>query len=59
MELVRVYSHNHNLLLAMKFDGNDSDEFRNALNQWQDVESLEDFFETHQSDLFFQPKLDY
>lgn len=51
MELVRVYSHNHNILLAMKFDGNDSDEFRNAFNQWQDVEYLEDFFETHQSDL--------
>jgi hypothetical protein len=51
MELVSVYSHNHNLLLAIKFDGNDSDEFRKAFNQWQDVEYLEDFFETHLSDL--------
>ena len=35
----------------MQFDDNQSDEFRKAFNQWQDVEYLEQFFEVNKTDL--------
>jgi hypothetical protein len=51
MELVRIFSLDNNVLLSIKFDEHDLDEFHKAFDQWQDVAYLEDFFETHQSDL--------
>ena len=51
MELVRIFSLDNNILLSIRFDENDLDEFQKAFDQWQDVAYLEDFFETHQLDL--------
>jgi hypothetical protein len=51
MELVRIFSLDNNILLSIRFDENDLDEFQKAFDQWQDVAYLEDFFETNQLDL--------
>ena len=51
MKLVSIFAHNKNKLLSMQFDDNQSDEFRKAFNQWQDVEYLEQFFEVNKTDL--------
>lgn len=51
MKLVRIFAHDKNQLLSIQFDESGSDEFRKAFNQWQDVEYLEDFFETNKEDL--------
>lgn len=51
MKIVRIFAHEKNRLLSMQFDNNETDEFRKAFNQWQDVEYLEQFFEEHKADL--------
>ncbi len=51
MKLVRIFAHEKNTLLSIQFDNNDTDEFRKAFNQWQDIEYLEQFFEDNKNDL--------
>ena len=51
MKLVRIFAHERNTLLSIQFDNSDTDEFRKAFKQWQDVEYLEQFFEENKTDL--------
>jgi hypothetical protein len=51
MELVRIFEVQKNKLYAIKFNKKDTDEFRKAFKQWNDVEYLESFFEKNISDL--------
>ena len=38
-------------LLSVRFEGNDKDEFARLFEQWQDIDYLEDFFESNKDDL--------
>jgi hypothetical protein len=51
MKIICIFALHKNRLLSIQFEDSDTDEFRKAFNQWQDVEYLEDFFETHKKDL--------
>ena len=48
MEIVSIFGKN---LFAIKFTGETKDEFSRLFELWQDAEYLEEFFETHKSDL--------
>ena len=48
MEIVSIFGNN---LFAIKYAGETKDEFSRLFELWQDPEYLEDFFETHKSDL--------
>ena len=48
MEIVPIFGKN---LFAFKYTGEANDEFTRLFELWQDPEYLEDFFETHKSDL--------
>jgi len=51
MEIVNIFAIVKNSLLAVQFDGKESDEFSMLFNNWQDVEYLEQFFEDNKQDL--------
>ncbi len=51
MNIVRIFAHDKNRLLSIQFEDSDTDEFTKAFKQWQDVEYLEQFFETNKHDL--------
>lgn len=51
MKIVSIFAIVKNSLLAIQFDGKESDEFSKMFNQWQDVEYLEQFFEDNKQDL--------
>ena len=46
-----VYKIIENSLYAIKYKGNEHDEFSRLFNDWSDIEYLESFFEEHKSDL--------
>ncbi len=48
MEIVSIFGKN---LFAIKYVGEDKDEFSRLFELWQDAEYLEEFFETQKSDL--------
>lgn len=48
MEIVPIFGKN---LFAFRYAGEENDEFTRLFELWQDPEYLEDFFETHKSDL--------
>lgn len=48
MEIVSIFGEN---LFAIKYAGEDKDEFSRLFELWQDAEYLEEFFETQKSDL--------
>ena len=48
MEIVPIFGKN---LFAFKYTGEENDEFTKLFELWQDPEYLEEFFETHKSDL--------
>jgi hypothetical protein len=48
MEIVSIFDKN---LFAIKYAGEVKDEFSRLFELWQDAEYLEEFFETHKSDL--------
>jgi hypothetical protein len=51
MEIVNIFAIVKNSLLAVQFDGKESDEFSMLFKNWQDVEYLEQFFEDNKQDL--------
>lgn len=51
MKIICIFAFEKNRLLSIQFDESSADEFRKAFNNWQDIEYLEQFFETHKSDL--------
>jgi len=50
MEFVRIFE-GEDSLLTVKYDGQDEDEFARILNKWTDIEYLDNFFATNESDL--------
>jgi hypothetical protein len=48
MEIVSIFGKN---LFAIRYTGEDKDEFSRVFELWQDAEYLEEFFETQKSDL--------
>jgi hypothetical protein len=48
MEIVSIFGKN---LFAIKYTGEQDDEFRRLFSQWHDLEYLEEFFESHQKDI--------
>lgn len=48
MEIVSIFGKN---LFAIKYTGETKDKFSRLFELWQDAEYLEEFFETHKSDL--------
>ncbi len=48
MKIVRIFGEH---LFAIKYSGETKDEFSRLFELWQDPEYLEEFFETHKSDL--------
>ncbi|MBV7532157.1 hypothetical protein [Chitinophaga sp. sic0106] len=60
MQLIEVYKTDiDNQLLAIKYDGNDTDELTRIFDDWYDVEFLYKFLEANQQDLeeAFQRKI--
>ncbi|HEY6907602.1 MAG TPA: hypothetical protein VI230_09030 [Ignavibacteriaceae bacterium] len=51
MEIVRIFELEHQGLYAIKYENEDSDEFSRLFDLWQDIQYLEDFFETNKDDL--------
>jgi hypothetical protein len=51
MKIVDIFAVIENSLLAVQFEGQDSDEFALLFNKWQDIEYLEQFFEDNISEL--------
>ncbi|MBT6004406.1 MAG: hypothetical protein HN778_20760 [Prolixibacteraceae bacterium] len=48
MKLVSIFGEN---LFAIKYEGEEKDEFARLFELWQDAEYLEQFFDTHKADL--------
>ncbi|WP_321298941.1 hypothetical protein [Marinifilum fragile] len=48
MEIVPIFD---DILYAIKYDGEQSDEFERLFDLWRDPEYLEEFFEEHKSDI--------
>jgi hypothetical protein len=48
MEIIHIFGHN---LFAVKYEGEEKNEFSRLFEIWQDPEFLEDFFETNKADL--------
>lgn len=51
MKLVPIFETEKPILFGIRFEGEVLDEFRKAFELWNDVEYLEDFFETHKAQL--------
>lgn len=51
MKIVHIFAVIKDSLLAVQFEGQDSDEFALLFNKWQDIEYLEQFFEDNLRDL--------
>lgn len=51
MEIIRIFDNEDQALYAIRYDDEESDEFLRLFRAWQDVEYLENFFETNKQDL--------
>ncbi len=51
MEIIDTFKIVEDCLYAVQYDTEDVNEFRRIFDLWRDAEYLEDFFETHKSDL--------
>jgi hypothetical protein len=51
MEIIRIFDTHNQGLYSVKYPGQDLDEFDRLFDLWEDLEFLEDFFNTNKTDL--------
>ena len=51
MEIICIFDTHNQGLYSVKYSGQDNDEFERLFDLWQDLEYLEDFFNTNKTDL--------